>query len=275
MDKEKQRLANSTSEKILGDLGFVDNLDESKLSRENEIKNILSREKAINSFRLIAKKSAIVGQEFCVIAYFLTNEISKEGSHGMWFLVGVYNRAELAIKEAEKIIKDTGLRSIYAMKTCDWQEINDKFEPDRIKLVPVGRDEKLKKQHLKEYEDKVNEFKKEEEIAKEIDEEQERELQPDQIEYYNRQWFLAIKNKAMVENLKIKLNEVSKSLDTRIENIKKVYQENPQFEDQWLNVLGEKLPKRGEQHILDALIKGHEEMLPSILPQAIKKPTNK
>ncbi len=267
MEKEqKQHVATLTAAKMMQDVNLLAQEDQSPdASREHEVQNLLSREKAINSFKLMAKKKPPTGQEFCVIGYFLTDVISPEGSRGMWFLVGTYPRADMAKKKAISLIEETGINSIYAMKTCEWQDINDKFEPNRIKVVPTGRDARLKEQHLKEYKQTTKEYKREREIAQEMDEEQERELHPDQIEYYTRQWYLAIRNQSTVKQLIQQLQEATDSMNLRIKNIRDVYQQHPEFEDQWLEILAKKLPKRGEDAILKSLQQGHTLMAPSVL----------
>lgn len=269
MDKIiKQELANQTSKEVQSKLGF-----NNKSIKDEEIKadiqNFLSREKAINSFKLIAKKRPIVGQEFCVIAYFLSDQITSSGSRGMWFLVGTYPRPDIAEEAAISLIEESGIKSIYTMKTCDWQDINNKFEPNRIKSVPLGKDKRLQEQHLKEYEKTVQDFKKEQEIADEIEKEQELEIKNDSVEYYTRQWFLAIKNKSLVEDLTSKLKEATNNMNLRINNIRDSYKNHPEYEDQWLEILREKLPRRGEENILKALEKGHLEMIKTVLPDKI------
>lgn len=227
-DRKKQEIADSTSHEMLSEL----NLDErqNQETQNQETQNFLTRERAINSFKKIANIRPQPGQEFCVIVYFLSKEISPEGSRGMWFLIGTYPRADMAKEAATSLIKDTGIKLIYAMKTCDWQDINDKFNSDRIKLVPAGRDKRLREKHLEEYEQSVEEYKHEQEIAKEIEEEQERELKPDQIEYYTRQWYLAIKNRATIEKLRQQLREETNLMNHRIKNIREASQCHPEFE---------------------------------------------
>ena len=146
------------------------------------------------------------------------------------------------------------------MKTCDWQDINDKFSPDRTKLVPIGRDMKLREQHNREYQDQVDRFEKEKEISREIEEEQERELSADSVEYYTRQWYLAIKNRAAIESMKQQLGDLEKSYDRRINNIREAYRRHPEHDDVWLRNLGEKLPKRREEKLLELIQQGYKEM---------------
>ena len=148
---EKQEIASKLNQQILNNIGFNENASSTDDIIKNDIQNKLSRKKAINGFKKIKDIRSRPGQEFCVMAYFLTDKISPEGSRGMWFLVGTFPQPDMAIKEAESLIRKTGINSIYAMQTCDWQEINDVFKPNRIKFVPPDRDNKLEEQHKEEY----------------------------------------------------------------------------------------------------------------------------
>lgn len=274
-DQAKQDQADAVAAKMIADGGLVEGEISPEQSRENEIANILSHEKALNGLTRIKKIRPQPGQEFCVIAYFLTSEVSQEGVHGMWFLVGTYPRSDMATERATELIEETGINSIYAMKTCDWQEINDKFTPDRTKIVPIGRDMKLREQHAREYQEQADRFEKDKEISQEIEEEQERELSDDSVEYYTRQWYLAIKNRSAIESMKQQLVDVEKSLDQRVENIRRAHSAHPEHEENWLSILGEKLPKRNEGRLLELLQRGHHEMKDEVFGSSAEDSSDK
>ena len=99
-DLAKQDLADEVAAKMIVGEGLAEEEISPEQSRENEIANILSQEKGLNGLMRISRIRPQPGQEFCVIAYFLTPEVSPEGVHGMWFMVGTYPRADMATERA-------------------------------------------------------------------------------------------------------------------------------------------------------------------------------
>ena len=220
---------------------------------------ILSREKAINVFKFLQDNIfPRPGQEFCVITYFLTDEISPEGSRGMWFLIGTYPNDKMAIKKAKSVIQKTGLKSTYAMKTCSWEDINDKFQPNRIFNVPYNLNAKLKKQHQKEYEKLFNQVKKDREINQEISNEKKLELDPETVEYYTHQWYLIIRLESHIEELQKNLKDTKEKLMVRKTNLLLAYEKHPDYEIKWIKQLENRLPKRDEEKLLKFLKEQHE-----------------
>jgi len=241
------------------------------LKREDPAKNLLTREAAINGYTQIEKIHPLPGQEFCVVAYFLSNEIGPDGCHGMWYFIGTFSSAKKANKRAVNIIEKSGIKTVYATKTCTWQEINDKFTPDRIKMVPTDKRGKLRQQHEKEYQGLVENFERDREIREEIEEELTREFDEDSLEYYIQQWFQIIKNTALVEKLESDLKQAKKHQVKCIQNLKAAHAKNPEHENNWIPRLEDRLPKRGEDDLLNALKKGSDLMRPDILGDQISE----
>lgn len=231
----------------------------------NVAKELLTREAAINGFLQIEKILPNPGQEFCVVAYFICDQVAKNGSHGMWFFIGTFASADQAREKATEIIEKTGIRTVYAMKTCSWQEINDKFQPDRTQLVPVDKRGKLRQQHEKEYQEMSEQYEREKEIRQEVEDELTKESDVDSLEYYIQQWFRIIKNTATIEKLESELDQIKKQLTESTANLKNAYQRNPGHEGNWIPQLEERLPKRGEEQLLEALKMGSKELRDDIL----------
>ena len=231
----------------------------------NPSKDLLTREAAINGYQQIEKIRAEPGQGFCVVAYFLSNEIGPDGCHGLWYFIGTFSSADQAKDKAIELIEKTGIRSIYAMQTCSWQEINDKFAPDRIKLVPTDKRGKLRQQHEKEYQELSEQYEREKEIREELEEELTRESDSDSLEYYIQQWYRTIKNTALVEKLEADLKEIKNQLEESKDNLHEAYQKNPDHEKNWIPQLEDRLPKRGEEQLLEALKMGADKLREEIL----------
>lgn len=220
-------------------------------------KNIMAREKAINGFKEIMKIKPQPGQEFCVIAYFILdkNYIEKNGSYGMLFIVGTYPRADMAIEKAEEMIRKTEINSIYAMKTCDFQEINDKYKPNRTKYVPINRDKILEDQHEKEYQEIKEELEKREKIEKDIEKEIEKEKDPTSLEYYTQEWYSTIINKSMIDQMKKKLQEEENQFQLKLKKIKDLDNKNPTHYSKMLPELKKTMIERNEENIYNKLEK--------------------
>ena len=232
---------------------------------EKEIKNFMDRQTAINGFKQLEKISASPGQEFCVIAYFLSDEIKDDGCHGLWYLLGTYPSAKKAKVKAIKTIEKTGIPTIYATRTCSWQEINDRYQPNRIKTVPTDKDGKLRKQHEKEQKKIANQFEREKELQHELEEDMGKESDPTSIEYYIQQWFRIIKTKAAIEKLETELSGYKSTYDEGVSNLQEAYKLNPSHETNWIPRLEDRLPKRGETNILEALKLGREILQKEVL----------
>jgi len=234
-------------------------------SETDHYKHIMTREAAINGYNGIEKIRAQPGQAFCVVAYFLSTEITEDGCHGMWYFIGTFSTSDQATESAKSLIEKTGIQTIYATETCSWQEINDKFSPNRTKMVPIDKRGKLRQQHEKEHQEFVEQYERESEIRKEIEEELTKESDPDSLEFYIQQWFRTIKSESIIDKLETDLKKARKQQAESGENLRKAYRRNPSHEDNWIPLLEERLPKRGERQLLEALKSGSDILRDEIL----------
>jgi len=212
-----------------------------------KIKNIIPRE----------------GQEWSVIAYVISSEV-VDGFHGLWFLIGTYSKRKKAIKTAEKLINETGIKSIYAMKTCEWNEINEKTITDRTILVEEdvnNIDSELLKIQKKEHETLKRKYEDDQILKEELRKTIEYEQTEGTIEHYTRQWYLMIKQYETINFIEKKLEENKNTYKKMIDNIKKLDNNNPSYQENWLNKLTEFLPKRGEEDLLELLIEKHKAII--------------
>ena len=229
--------------------------------------NLMDRQTAVNTFKQLEKIKAPSGQEFCVVAYFLSDKIGTDGCHGLWFFLGTYHTEKEAKKRASKIIEKTGIQTIYATRTCSWQEINDQVQSDRTKMVPVDKDSKLRHAYEKEQKRLLEKQEHERQLRKEIEAEISEESDPSSIEYYTQQWFRAIKSKTYIEDLKSQIDSYYKNYEEAVHNLREANKSNPIHEDNWLSSLEEKLIKRDESDLFEALKLGSEKLRNEILRQ--------
>jgi hypothetical protein len=227
--------------------------------------NFMDRQTAVNGFSQLEKMKAPPAQEYCVIVYFLSDKIGPDGCHGLWFLRGTYSTEKEAKASAVKIIEKTGIQTVYATRTCSWQEINDQVQSDRTKMVPVDKESKLRHAHEKEQKRLSEKQEQERQLRQEIEDEISKESDPNSIEYYTQQWFRAIKSKTYIENLKNEIESHSKNYNEAVNNLQESYKSNPTHEEKWLPTLEEKLERRGELGLFEALKLGSEKLRNEIL----------
>lgn len=236
---------------------------------ESQKRQFLTKEKFINGYKSIQNIKPIVGQEYCIVAYILFDCISPEGDRGFWIFIRTCSNKEQAINYAHEIIETTGIKSVYAYKTCTWEKISTNFKPDSISYVtPKEKDEKeavLDKQHKKEYDEMVQSLQKQEKIAEEIDNTIEEEKDINSLEYYKRLWFLIIKNNTEIINTKLKLQQLEQKQIERISMLHMARTKNPNYEKEWLPLIVNRLKERDEESMAIYLQEQYNELKNSIL----------
>lgn len=246
------------------------NPDVSTFTSEDHIdqlnNQILSEEKAVNAFKRLSNLTPIPGQEFVVLVYFLTENITPEGSRGMVFPIGTFSRHKAAMKKVKYVMNVTGIKSVYVMPTCTWRDLDDKFDPDRTKYIdPKGQDDVLKKQHKLECDKLEQSHTEAKRVRKEIEQEQLSELKDDSLEAYIQLWFQRIQNEATTKSLEHQLTMERNKSETLNIKIRELYSKYPNYETEFIKQLKERLPKRGEEGLLDKIIQGHESIQYEVL----------
>lgn len=227
------------------------------------LKNAMEEELAINGLNNIKKIKSIPGQKYCVIAYFLipVNEINvpenKIQSRGLWYLIGTYSKKTKADEVAINLIKSTGIKTIYSKLTCKWNSLDIRTNNNGIKYVDSNEDKLLKDHRVRERKDIKESYLKQEEMQKEINEEQENEMDHDSIEYYTRQWYLTIKSRSQFEEAKKNLDTYEQKYNNINNKMKELILLHPEYEKTWLNRLETRLEKRGETNIFEMIKEGH------------------
>lgn len=219
----------------------------------------------VNTYKTLEKIVPPVDQEFCIYAYFLFSE-PKDGKYGKQIFLGAYPTKKKAFSEAEKIIKETGHDCIYICETCSWEDIDSIIRFDRtFKLDPKLKSEELEKQFQSDIINKEERNKKNEELDKELDEQQENEQNKDSIEYYAHNWFNAIKNKASYEYHKSQVEYYEQMFQARVNKIREQNGKQPEYEDQWLILYKNRLARRNESDVYKFLVQGHDLLKEEIL----------
>ena len=196
------------------------------------------------------------GQEWAIIAYVISEEV-VDGFHGLWFLVGTYSSREETVKEAKELIRETGIQSIHAIKTCTWGKIDETTKYDRTIFVKDERDD-VDKKLRKIQKDEQNKLRRKYEDNKIIKEEMEEtiklEQEEDSIEHYTRKWFLAVKQYEKLEYLHDEVIKAQDIYQKMIYNIKELNNKYEKHKDNWIPNLAKNLRKKGEENLLDIII---------------------
>lgn len=228
-------------------------------------KKYYSINKAVNTYRLLENIEIPHDQNYTIYAYILYEQ-PMNGEHGYQIYLGSYPTREEAVKKAKEIIELTEHSTIYVCKTCQWEKIDEKKDIDRTNYVPISKHpEKLDKIYYEQLEKEQKAKIKREKIMKGIEEQQQKELDPNSIENYVNNWFLAIKNYKSYQYHIQKATHFKKMFMNRKKSIKKQYKEQPEYEEQWENIYKKRLQERGEMDVFLALQKGHSELKEKIL----------
>jgi hypothetical protein len=225
-------------------------------------------DKAVNTLRLLESMKVPSEQEYVIYAYFLLDK-PVDGLHGYWIFLGGYSTKERAMARVQEIINETGHQTIFATRANQWEEINEKFKPNRTYFMS-SEDKKNKNGNLdvKFHENLKKEQEKEEKrrnIVKDIEEQQENEGKNDTIEHYARNWYLAITNYAKQMYHLDKVKYFKSMFEKRRDEIREQFSRQPEFEEQWLPLYKKRLTERGEDNAYSCLESGHDELYKDIL----------
>ena len=168
--------------------------------------------------------------------------------------------------EVERIIKKTGHHCIYACESCSWEDIDEKVRPDRtIKLDPSLKSGQLERQFIEDINSKSAEKQRTDRISKELEDQQEKELDPTTVEYYAHNWYLTIKNKSEYEFHKEKMKYYEEMYKKRAEKVRKQYKSQPELDNEWLDIYENRLKHRGEENVFDLLSQGYKWLRQEVL----------
>ena len=195
-------------------------------------------------------------QNYIVYTYVL----SPPGSSPVGYFIPlcVASTQERADEKAQEIIETTGYQDILTYPMGLWISLGDSTAE---KVTPIEVRDNLKEFARKEDEKKVEISKERRRIEVEVKAEQKAIQDPNTIESYYYDWFCAVQNKARLDALKEEMENLSQAYQQRLKNIKEKSGRNPQFKDEWKDVLQERLSRRGEGHHAEAVIKGAEEII--------------
>ncbi len=218
----------------------------------------------LNGLQLIQKESPPPGQAYTVVVYILTNTIGTNGERGMIFIIGSYPSAKGAVDKAKEIVDKTGITGVYALPTCKWEDIDTKYRPDRtIYVEPSKLNKKLDSFWSRSIETQESERTYTEPSLKDPEPD---DWRAGTLDHYTRLWYLLIKNKTKLNDLKQQVKHYETMLTKRADELQLVHKEHPEFESQWLSGVERRLKSTGEADLLTMIKNGHQELVKEVLP---------
>lgn len=233
---------------------------------------VTPRRQLINSYLALTKTKIPRGQEYIVVAYFLVE--SPGEVYGMWIGLGCYPTQEKAKSVVEFLIQTTGHKAIISAKTGHWWELTTNTQPDRVTYVPTNLDGKLIQQNHSDLEREGKQIEARRQYEDELLQEQQREKDPNTIDHYIHNWYVAVRNRATVEFHEQKLKEAQANYDARVTAIQDQYARQPDMEDRWLNEVKDRLSRRGEIKVYEALERGARDLKDTVFRNKVTRRTD-
>jgi hypothetical protein len=224
----------------------------------------------VNSLQALMRLRPKRGNEWCTFAFVLNRDIIKsDGSldelHAVVFPLGAFDDQLKAEEHAKNIISLTGHPGVISAKYGSPVPLTTKFDPSTVTEVPVDMKGRIIELESSQYKRERDEYEKRVKQERDIMKEAEEETNPDSIEHFKRQCYLAIKNRA---NFQVH----SREADTAWQNYKKRemavrdhFARHPEHEKDWLPYLKEKLTERGELDLYYGMESAYKEIRDELL----------
>jgi len=224
----------------------------------------------VNSLQALMRLRPKRGSEWCTFAFVLNRDmLQSDGSlddlHAVVFPLGAFDDQAKAEEHAKNIISITGHPGVVAARYGAPVPLATKFDPQTVVEVPVdvkGRLIELESaQYKREREQYEQRIKRERDIMKEAEE----ETDPDNIEHFKRQCYLAIKNRATFQMHSREADSAWQNYKKREMMVRDHFTRHPEHEKQWLPYLKEKLTERGELDLYYGIENAYTELKDELL----------
>ena len=224
----------------------------------------------VHSLQALTRLRPIRGAEYGVVAFVLNRDmIQPDGTlddlHGLHFYLGSFDNMDAAEAHAEKIIETTGHPAVVAVRYGYPLSLTPKFDPKMVKEITVDMKGKLMKLESDQYKRENEEFEKKVLQEREIMQEAEEETDPDSIEHFKRQCFLAIKNRSKYQVLSKEADAAWAEYKRREATVRDHFAKYPDHEANWLPHLKQKLIERGESQLYSAMELAYSELRDELL----------
>lgn len=225
----------------------------------------------LNSLQKLTRlRPQLRDQKFCTFAFVLNKDILKsDGSlddlYAIIFPLESHETKEEGSEYARRVIQQTGHSGIVCASFAEPVRLSTDYDPRVVEEVKVDAKGKLVEMESAQYKREKEEYEMKIKREKEYQEEQEAETDPSSLEYYKRQCYVAVKNKAAYEHHKNEMDKYEEAYEKRIRLAKKHYLLYPEHESQWLIMLKDKLEERGEQKLFETIKDGYTRIRGDII----------
>jgi hypothetical protein len=204
--------------------------------------------------------------EWCVMAYALNKDINKDSSlYGMSFLLGSFDERDKAETHAKNMIAKTGHSGIVVAKYGYPIPLTTNKTNVPIEEVSVDTRGNIIEMENEQFKKEKADFEKRRKIEEDMVKESEEEVKPETIDYFKRQCYLAITNKAAYEFHKSEMQKYEQAYAKRENNVREHYKAFPSHEEKWLPRLKETLTERGELNLYKHIETAYGEIRATLL----------
>ncbi len=204
------------------------------------------------------------------MAYALNKDIiEKDGkisdTFGAAFCLGSFDDQLKAEQHAKEIIQLTQHPAIIAVKYGFPILLKPTLDPKTVTTVTLDAKGKLIEMDNKQYQEDIDKYEERMRLQKELEEEDAKESDPDDIEHMKRACYLMVKNKATYEVLQKQADEAKANYEKRLAQFRDHYRRHPEHEEKLMPYLKKKLLERGELPTYEAVEAGYLAMRSEVL----------
>jgi hypothetical protein len=223
-----------------------------------------------NSLHALMRLKPMPGSEWNVVAYVLNKDmINSDGVldhfYGVMIPLGSFRDRDKAEEHAKNLIAITGHPGITVVRYGYPLQLTTKFDPTTVTMVNVDTKGKIVDLESAQYKEDMAEYERQTERDREITKEAEEETNPDSIEHFKRQCYLAVKNRSTYEIKMTEAKEAWTNYEKRKHAVQDHYQRHPDHETTWLPYLKDKLTHRGETKLYRTIKHGYDEIRDELL----------
>jgi ribosomal protein S13 len=224
----------------------------------------------VEGLQAITKLRAISGCRYCVYTFALNQDIiDKDGKvddfRGMFFILGTFD----SIKDAENHIKDLIVKTkhseFFISEYGKPIRISTEIDSSNISKIHIDTNNKIKELESEQYKKDKEVYEKRIKLENDIVQETENEYNVDHIDHFQRQCYLAIKNKISYETRKEDMEKILKNYEKNIVVLRDHYTKHPEHEKEWLPNLKEKLQERAELPMYNMIESNYEKYREELL----------
>ena len=205
----------------------------------------------IQGLQEITKLRPISGCRYCVYTFALNQNILDENGkiddfRGMFFILGSFDNKKEAEDHMKNLMIKTKHHEFYISEYGKPIRIETVTDTSNISKVYIDNNNKIKQIETEQYKRDKEMYEKRIKLENDIVQEAENEFDPDHIDHFQRQCYLALKNKATYESKKQEAEKSLSNYEKNVIELREHYIKYPDHEKNWLPNLKEKLTMRGE-----------------------------